>query len=215
MASATKIKIWGRRDSVNVQKVLWCCDEIGVAYDRIDLGGRFGGNKEPPYLGLNPNGLVPTIEDGSFVLWESNSIMRYLIEKYGGGKLLPPTVEGRANASRWMDWQLTTLGPGIVPLFWGLVRTPEEKRDHTVIQNALDKSAQNWKLLDEHLARQAYVAGEAFTVGDIPVGAWAQRWFNLPIQRPDLPHLSAWYERLCRRPPYRTHIMIPMTRVPG
>ena len=211
MASAPKIKIWGRRDSVNVQKVLWCCDEIGVAYDRIDLGGRFGGNKEPPYLGLNPNGLVPTIEDGGFVLWESNSIMRYLIEKYGGGKLFPPTVEGRANTNRWMDWQLTTLGPGIVPLFWGLIRTPEEKRDQAVIQNALDKSAQNWKLLDEQLAKQAYVAGDTFTVGDIPVGAWAYRWFNLPIQRPALDHLSAWYERLCQRPPYRTHIMIPMT----
>lgn len=211
MAGATRIKIWGRKDSINVQKVLWCCDELGLAYDRIDIGGRFGGNKEKPYLDLNPNGLVPTIEDGSFVLWESNSIMRYLVEKYGGGKLLPPTVEGRANANRWMDWQLTTLGPAIVPLFWGLVRTPEEKRDRTAIESALEKTSKTWKILDDYLAKSSYLAGDAFSIGDIPLGAWAYRWFNLPIERPKLDHLKRWYDSLCQRPAYRTHVMIPMT----
>ncbi len=211
MAGATKLKIWGRKDSSNVQKVLWCCGELGVAFDRADLGGAFGGNKEKPYLDINPNGLVPTIEDGAFVLWESNSIVRYLVEKYGAGKLLPPTPEGRANASRWMDWQLSTMNPAIVPLFWGIVRTPEEKRDRAVIDAALEKTARAWKIVDDQLAKNKFLAGEDFTIGDIPLGVWSYRWFKLPVERPKLDRLSAWYERLCERPAYRTHIMIPMT----
>lgn len=205
------LKIWGRKDSSNVQKVLWCSGELELDFDRIDIGGRFGRNKEKPYLDLNPNGLVPTIEDGSFVLWESNSIMRYLVDKYGRGRLLPATPEGRANAHRWMDWQLTTLGPAITPLFWGLVRTPEEKRDPAAIENARQKSAQAWQILDRHLERSRYLAGDDFTIGDIPLGVWAYRWFNLPVERPEMARLGAWYELLCRRPPYKTHIMIPMT----
>lgn len=211
MSETIRIKIWGRRDSSNVQKVLWCCAELGIAFDRVDLGGKFGGNKEKPYLDMNPNGLVPTIEDGSFVLWESNTIVRYLVEKYGAGKLLPPSAEGRANASRWMDWQLSTLNPGIVPLFWGLVRTPEDKRDRAAIEAAVEKTTKAWKIVDDQLAKNTFLAGEAFTIGDIPLGVWAYRWFNLPIERPKLGHLSAWYERLCKRTPYQTHIMIPMT----
>ena len=211
MSETIRIKIWGRRDSSNVQKVLWCCAELGIAFDRVDLGGKFGGNKEKPYLDLNPNGLVPSIEDGGFILWESNTIVRYLTEKYGGGILLPSSVEGRANASRWMDWQLSTMNPAIVPLFWGLVRTPEEKRDRAAIEATLEKTAKAWKIVDDQLANNTFLAGEALTIGDIPLGVWAYRWFKLPIERPKLDHLSAWYERLCQRPPYQTHIMIPMT----
>ena len=211
MANKAQIKIWGRKDSSNVQKVLWCSDELGVSYERIDIGGRFGGNKEKPYLDLNPNGLVPTIEDGGFVLWESNSIMRYLVDKYGRGKLLPSTPEGRANANRWMDWQLTTLGPAITPIFWGLVRTPEEKRDRAAIQAATEKTAKAWQIWDNHLAKNRYADADEFTIGDIPLGVWAYRWFKLPIERPDLEHLKAWYERLCKRPPFQTHIMIPLS----
>ena len=211
MPGKTMIKIWGRRDSSNVQKVLWCCDELGVTFERTDIGGKFGGNKEKPYLDLNPNGLVPTIEDGSFILWESNSILRYLVDKYGQGKLLPSTPEGRANASRWMDWQLTTLGPAITPLFWALVRTPEEKRDRAAIESALQKPTKAWGIVDNQLAKNSYMAGNDFTIGDIPLGVWAYRWFNLPIERPKLDHLKRWYDSLCKRPPYQTHIMIPMT----
>lgn len=205
------IKIWGRTDSSNVQKVLWCCGELGLAFDRVDLGGKFGGNKDRAYLEMNPNGLVPTMQDGDFVLWESNSIMRYLVDKYGHGKLLPSTPEGRADANRWMDWQLTTLGPAIVPLFWTLIRTPEDKRDPKVVNNALEKSSNAWGIIDNQLAKNPYVAGENFTIGDIPLGVWAYRWYNLPAERPRLDNLAAWYKRLCDRGPYQTHIMIPMT----
>ncbi|HSE88267.1 MAG TPA: glutathione S-transferase, partial [Candidatus Binatia bacterium] len=138
------IKIWGRTDSSNVQKVLWCCGELALDFDRVDFGGKFGGNKEKPYLDINPNGLVPTIQDGGFILWESNSVMRYLVDKYGHGKLLPSTPEGRADANRWMDWQLTTLGPAIVPLFWSLIRTPADKRDPKVVSSAFEKTSAAW-----------------------------------------------------------------------
>lgn len=204
------IKIWGRKDSSNVQKVLWCCGELGVAFERVDIGGRFGGNKDKPYLDLNPNGLVPTIEDGSFVLWESNSVVRYLADKYGQGKLLPSTPEGRASANRWMDWQLTTLGPAFGPLFLGLIRTPKEKQDQAAIEDALKKTTKTWEIVELYLGRTPYLAGEAFSIGDIPLGIWAYRWFSLPIERPNLPRLGAWYERLTERAAYRTHIMIPL-----
>jgi glutathione S-transferase len=208
---AGKIKIWGRRDSSNVQKVLWCCGELDIAFERLDLGGQFGGNNEQPYLDLNPNGLVPTIEDGSFVLWESNSIMRYLVEKYGNGRLMPSTPEARANANRWMDWQLSTFNPAIVPLFWGLIRFPEEKRDRAAIEAALQKTIKAWQIVDDQLAKASYLAGDEFSIGDIPLGIWAYRWYKLPISRPDFRNLKVWYVRLCQREPYKTHIMIPVT----
>lgn len=205
------IKIWGRTDSSNVQKVLWCCDELGVEYQRTDIGGRFGGNLEAPYLTLNPNGLIPTIEDGDFVLWESNSIVRYLAEKYGRGRLLPSTPEGRGSAGRWMDWQLSTIIPAMVPLFWGLVRTPPEKRDAAAIDKALHGANKVWQIVENYLEKSRYLAGDEFTVGDIPVGAWVHRWYNLPIPRPETPNLKAWYGRLSERVPYRTHVMIPLS----
>jgi glutathione S-transferase len=205
------IKIWGRTDSSNVQKVLWCCGELGLEFERVDWGGKFGGNKDQSYLEMNPNGLVPTIQDGEFTLWESNSIMRYLVEKYGNGRLLPSTIQGRASASRWMDWQLSTLNPAIVPLFWNLIRTPEDKRDRNVVKSALEQSVSAWQIVDRYLSTSQYLAGDALSIGDIPVGVWAYRWFNLPIERPHLGRLDAWYRSLCERPPYQKHIMIPLT----
>jgi glutathione S-transferase len=184
------IKIWGRTDSSNVQKVLWCCGELGVRFERLDWGGKFGGNQDPQYTAMNPNGLVPTIKDGDFVLWESNSIMRYLNAKYGNGKLLPASPEGMANANRWMDWQLSALNPAIVPLFWNLIRTPEAKRDPGAIKNALDKSSATWQMVENQLTRNPYLGGDDFTIADIPAGVWAYRWFNLPIERPKFEVLS-------------------------
>jgi glutathione S-transferase len=205
------IKIWGRTDSSNVQKVLWCCAELGIDFERVDWGGKFGGNNDQAYREMNPNGLVPTLKDGDFILWESNSIMRYLNVKYGGGRLLPATPEGMANANRWMDWQLSAFNATIVPLFWNLVRTPADKRDPKAVEAALDKTIKAWQVVEDHLAKSHFLGGEEFSLGDIPLGVWAYRWFNLPIQRPSQPNLNNWYERLKQRKPYQTHIMIPVT----
>lgn len=205
------IKIWGRTDSSNVQKVLWCCGELGLQFERLDWGGKFGGNKDPEYAAMNPNGLVPTIKDGDFVLWESNSIMRYLNAKYGNGRLLPASPEGMAGANRWMDWQLSAFNPVIVPLFFATIRTPPENRDAEAIKNALDKAVRAWLVVEDHLAKNRFIGGEEFSLGDIPLGVWAHRWFNLPIQRPKQPNIQRWYEALKQRKPYQTHIMIPVT----
>ena len=205
------IKIWGRTDSSNVQKVLWCCGELGVPFERLDWGGKFGGNQDPQYAAMNPNGLVPTIKDGDFVLWESNSIMRYLNAKYGNGKLLPASAEGMADANRWMDWQLSSFNPVIVPLFFATVRTAPEKRDPQAIQTALDKTVKAWQTVDKQLAKNRFLGGDEFSLGDIPLGVWAYRWFNLPIERPKQANLERWYDSLKQHEPYRTHIMIPVT----
>ncbi len=205
------IKIWGRTDSSNVQKVLWCCGELGIEFERQDWGGKFGGNKDPDYLAMNPNGLVPTLKDGDFVLWESNSIMRYLNAKYGQGTLLPSTPEGMARANRWMDWQLSAFNPIIVPLFFATVRTPPDKRDPQAIQSATEKTAKAWQMVEDQLAQTRFLGGEEFSLGDIPLGVWAYRWFNLPIERPKQANLENWYERLKQRKPYQAHIMIAVT----
>jgi glutathione S-transferase len=205
------LKIWGRKNSINVQKVLWACAELGQTYERIDVGGAFGQNREPWYLAMNPNGLVPTIDDDGFVLWESNAIVRYLAAKHGMGTLCPADLHARADAERWMDWKLATVLPAMSPIFWGLVRTPPEKRDLGAIEAARVKLADAMIILDRRLATRNYVTGATFTMGDIPIGCMTYRWYALEIQRPDLPNLKRWYERLVARSGFETHVMLPMT----
>lgn len=205
------LKILGRNNSSNVQKVMWCIGELDVKHERIDVGGPFGGNKESKYLVLNPMGLVPTMDEDGFVLWESNSIVRYLAAKHGMGGLMPSDPKVRAEAERWMDWQLSALGPAITPVFLGLIRTPPEKRDPGAIEAGRKRAAELFAMLDAHLARRKFVAGDSLTVGDIPVGIMAYRWFNFAIERPEHKHARAWYERLTQRPSYRQHVMLPIT----
>ena len=208
------LTIHGRANSINVQKALWAADECGLAYDRRDVGGAFGGNDQDWYLAMNPNGVIPTIDDDGYVVWESNAIVRYLAARYGTLGLYPADPQDRGRAERWMDWQISTIQTGMTTLFWGLIRTQPEQRDLAAIEAARLATASLWARLDQHLASNAYVAGASFTMGDIPVGCMAYRWLNLPFRRDDLPelaHLRAWYDRLATRPAYRTHVMIAMT----
>lgn len=204
------MRIWGRHTSINVQKVLWTCAEIGLEYERIDVGGAFGGLDSAAYRQLNPNGRIPVLEDGGLVLWESNTIVRYLAATRSLGNLCPQAAGARADAERWMDWQLCHVLPSLVTLFFGLVRTPPAERNGPAIEQARQLVEGSWRLLDGHLERREFVAGERFTMGDIPVGAFAYRWLALPIERPSLPHLQRWYERLCERPAFRRHVMLPL-----
>src|SRR5687768_4074941 len=205
------LKIWGRTNSVNVKKVLWAAEELGLEYQRIDAGLQFGVNKTPEYLKMNPTGLVPTIEDDGFVLWESHTIVRYLAAKHGAGKLAPADLRRRAEAERWMDWTYTFQRELQRPLFWALVRTPPEKRDPEVIEAARKTCAELLRIPERYLAERPFLAGEALTIGDIPLGCHVQLWMRLPIERPAQPHLTAWFERLCARPAYRRIVDIPLS----
>jgi glutathione S-transferase len=203
--------ILGRRDSINVMKVLWACEELDLPFERVDVGGRFAFANRPDYRQLNPNGRVPTVDDDGFVLWESNVIIRYLADRYGGGRLLPA---GRARwiGEQWMDWQQTTLLPPMRTVFWQLVRTPPEKQDMAAVRTGHAELVQLWPMLDEHLTRSAFVAGDHFSVADIPLGCMAYRWYAFAgLERPSLPHLEAWWTRLRERVGYRKHLTLPLT----
>lgn len=206
------LKIWGRNNSSNVQKVMWGIGEIGLDYERFDIGGAFGKNREPAYLTMNPNGLVPTLQDGDFILWESNSIVRYLAREYGAGKLEPSDPKVRARAGQWMDWQLSVVGPAIFACFWGLIRTPEEKRDLAAIAASQSKTTEAMKILDSQLGKTAFVAGDRFSMGDIPVGIMAHRFRQLCPERPQMPNLERWYAELQKRPAFKEHVgSIPLS----
>jgi glutathione S-transferase len=205
------MKIWGRANSINVMKVLWTADECGLTYTREDVGGAFGGNDQKWYLDMNPNGVVPTIDDGGRIIFESNTIVRYLSAKYAAGSLWPNDPGQRSEADRWMDWQNSTINASMRDVFWGLIRTAPEKRDMAAIKKAAVEAGKLWARLDEKLAGKLYVAGQHFTMGDIPVGCFVHRWFALDIERPDLKNVTAWYERLKSRPAYTKHVMAPLT----
>jgi glutathione S-transferase len=201
------IKIWGRNTSANVQKVMWAVEEIGLPHERIDIGGPFGQNREPAYLAMNPNGLVPTLEEeDGFLLWESNAIVRYLAAKHDSGVLEPADPHARARANAWMDWQLSVLGPAITPLFIGLIRTPPEKRNPAVIEESKKKTTEAIVILDAALAKSAYVAGNAFSYGDIPPAVMANRYRQLLPERPALPHFERWFAAIAARPGFRDQV---------
>jgi glutathione S-transferase len=201
------IKIWGRNTSANVQKVMWAVAEIGLPHERIDLGGPFGKNREPEYLTKNPNGLVPTLEeDDGFLLWESNSIVRYLAAKHQARVLEPADPHVRARAQAWMDWQLSVLGPAITPGFMGLVRTPPEKRDHAAIDASKQKTTEAIAILDAELGKSAFVAGDAFSYGDIPPAVMANRYRQLVPERPAFKNCERWFAAIAARPAFNSQV---------
>ncbi len=202
------LKIWGRNTSSNVQKVMWAIGEIGVAHERIDVGGPFGQNREPPYLAMNPNGVVPTLEeDDGFILWESNAIVRYLAAKHRTGGLEPADMRTRFSAERWMDWQSSVANPAIIPVFWGLLRTPPEKRDLNAIAAAKIKCEDALRIMDAQLAKTRFMAGDDFSYGDIPLGPFVYRYFRLVPDHPPLPNVERWYADITARPMFKQHIL--------
>ncbi|MGI9302328.1 MAG: glutathione S-transferase family protein [Gammaproteobacteria bacterium] len=203
------LTIWGRRNSINVQKVMWTVGELSLDYVRENVGGSFGELDTPEYRAMNPNGLVPVLEDERLVLWESQAIVRYLAARHPETGLWPEGLAVRAVADQWMDWMHTTLLPDLFTVFFGLVRTPAEARDMEKINAAAKSMGEKWSRLDAHLTDNDYVAGKTFTMGDIPVGAACYRYHNMAIDRPKLPNVEAWYARLQQRPAYQEHVMIP------
>lgn len=207
------LKVWGRATSSNVMKVMWLCEELGIEHERIDVGGSFGRTTEASYLAMNPNALVPTIEEpDGFSLWESNSILRYLVASRAPGHAVHPTPpRARAGVERWMDWQLARLNGPMTTVFFTYVRIPEAQRDYAATVKARDAAERLWAMLDRQLDGQDYVAG-GFSLADICVGPYAHRWFALPIKRVDLPNLRGWYDRLLtRHPGFVRHVAMPMS----
>src|SRR5438132_11470120 len=205
------LKIWGRTNSVNVKKALWAAEELGLKYERIDAGMQFGVTKTPEYLKMNPTALVPTIDDDGFLLWESHTVVRYLAAKHGAGTLCPSDLQARADAERWMDWAFT-FQRAMRDVFWGLIRTPPEKRDAKSIEAGRVSSNQlATDVLEKSLEKKAYVCGDRFTMGDIPIGCEVQRWMRVPIERPRLPNVEAWFARLGERAAFKKIVDIPLS----
>jgi glutathione S-transferase len=204
------LRIWGRVNSVNVKKAMWCIAELGLPHERIDAGMQYGVVNTPEYRRMNPTGLVPTIDDDGFTLWESHTIVRYLCAKHSAGKLWPTDLRARADAERWMDWAFA-FQTAMRNVFWGLIRTPSEKRDAHAIEEGKQKTLALLPVLEQTLARQPYVAGKSFTMGDIPIGCEVQRYMRVPIERPPFPAVEAWFARLRQRPAFVQHVDLPLT----
>jgi len=202
------LTVWGRINSHNVKKVLWLLDEIGLPYQRHDVGGKFG--MDAAYRAKNPNALIPTIEDDGLVLWESNAILRYLAAEYAPDRFWPAEPRQRALADKWMDWQFGYAAAQL-DAFWNLVRLSPEQRDNEAVARSAQRAGEMMAILDATLATQTWLSGDAFGIGDIPMGVSAHSWFALDIPRPDRPNVARWYAQLRERPAYVRHVMIPLT----
>jgi glutathione S-transferase len=209
------LSVWGRRNSFNVQKVLWALDEIGLAYEHVPAGGDFGLLDTPAFRAMNPHGWAPVIDDDGTVVWESGAILRYLCAEHSHGVLWPARARARAQADEWMEWSQTTLQPHLGGFFWGWYRTPEAKRDTARNAELLTQTADHLAKLDALLAHRPYVGGDHLTMGDIPAGTLLYRYYEMAIDRPALPHVEAWYARLCNRPAYRAQVMRPFDELWG
>ena len=201
------MRLWGRASSINVQKVLWCLAELGLKegkdFERIDAGLQFGKNNTPEFLKMNPNGLVPTLEDGGTVLWESNTILRYLARQHDKVGRFSTDIKTQYESEKWMDWQLGTMWPVLRVVFLGLTRTPEAERNYQAILNSYQETNRLLGLLDQTLANQSYCSGNQFQIGDIVLALCVSRWILLhnsfPQQtgeRANLKNIDAWLKRL-------------------
>jgi len=210
------LKVWGRRSSANVQKVLWLVGELDLPHTHVPAGGDFGGLDDPAFRALNPHGKVPVIDDGGVVVWESHAILRYLAAVHGADRFWAADPAVRAPIDGWMDWAQTALQPAFLTgVFWGGYRTPEAQRDVGAVARALDRTVACLAQVDRLLADRPFVGGETLSLADIAIGTHLYRYFELEIDRPDLPRLAAWFERLKARAAYREHVMVPFGDLKG
>ena len=204
------IIVHGRRNSSNVQRVLWALAELGVTYDRRTVGGSFGGGGAPEYQAMNPTGMVPTLQDGDLTIWESEAILRYLAASYGAGSLWPEAPRDRALADQWLAWTASTLVPAFSKVFHNTVRLPRAEQDFAALAPDIAKLNAVMTFLDAGLRRGPdYLGGAAFSYGDIPAAILVYRYLGLEIERPDLPSLMAWWEQIKARPACQAHVMLP------
>ena len=200
------LRIMGRASSINVRKVLWACAEMEIPFEREDWGAGFKSTRTPEFLALNPNAMVPVIQDGDFILWESNSIIRYLAARSNASSLYPHEARARARVDQWIDWQASDLNKSWSYAFMSLVRHSPEHQDSQALAAACKDWSRHMQILNRQLeSTGSYVAGHEFSLADIPVGLSVNRWFETPLAHPDFPAVSDYYERLSHRPGYLLH----------
>lgn len=205
------LKILGRSSSSNVQKVLWCAAELGLDFTHEqEYGGAFGNTDTPEYLSMNPNGLVPTLVEDDFVLWESNAIVRYLAARHGQDSLYPSDLRARASAEKWMEWHTSTFGEVSFPAFFELVRKSAGERDQSAIDASVERTNKTIEILDNALSGRDYIGSETFSIADFTYGPTLHRWFNLSVERAPRPNVEAWYQRMLEREPFTTYVAIPL-----
>ena len=206
----SQLNIWGRMSSINVKKAVWTAQELGLDFERHEAGGVHGVVKTPAYIALNPNSQIPVLEDGAYVLWESNVIIRYLCAKHSMGNFYPTDLQERFDAERWMEWQQTTVNPASRNGFWHLIRLPADQRDSALVAQSNALVEPLMAILDAHLATRSFMVGERFTMADIPLGCEVQRWFGLPQTREKRPNIERWFAALLARPAAKGVLDLPL-----
>ena len=204
------IRVWGRKTSSNVQALMWCIGELGLEYERFDIGHKYGGNDTPEFLAMNPNGTVPVIRDGEGQpLWETGAILRYLAGKYGADEFWPQDPERRAETDKWTEWaKISVAMIFTAPVFWMVVRTAAKDQDHQALEKSLQNLNKKLAIAEAQIARHGYLAGSAFTLADIQFGHSLYRYFDIAIERPSFPAIEHYYEKLTQRPAFAEHVMI-------
>ena len=203
------LQIYGRKNSNQVIQLMWTVDELGLEYERHNVGGSFGGLDTEEYGKMNPNRLVPTINDDGFILWESYAIIRYLCQQYGKGTLWPDDPQKAALADQWMEWTNSRFMGTFFPIFWSLIRTPKEQLDTDKITQSAKVTGELLQIVEQQLQGKDYLTGDSLTMGDIPLGSMMFKYYTLPIERPSLPNIQAWYVRLSERKAYQGNAMNP------
>ncbi len=211
MGQIAMLTVWGRKTSSNVQAVMWCLTELGLAVERIDAGHTFGGTDTPAYRAMNPTGKIPVLRDGDGPpLWESGAILRYLAGRYGAAPFWPSDIEARARVDVWAEWAKINVSAGFtVPIFWRLVRTPARDRDMAAVRRSVDALVATLRIAEDRLSGHPYLAGDDFTLADIQLGHLLYRYYDIAIARPPYPALRRYYDTLTERPAYRDHVMVP------
>lgn len=210
------LKIYGRKSSFNVQKVMWLVGELGVDHEHTELGGSFGGLADPAFRAMNPHGRVPVIDDDGVIVWESHAIMRYLAARYGAGAFWLTDAAARAPVDQWLDWSQCTLQPDFLNgIFWGFYRTPEAQRDTERVAAKIASTARHMRLLDAAIGDKAFLLGDQLSLADIAIGTNFYRYFNLDIERPNVPNVERWCHALEAREAYAQHVMIPFGELFG
>ena len=204
------LEVWGRKSSSNVQALMWCIGELGLPYQRHDVGHRFGGTDSDEFYALNPNRTIPVLQDGDLPpLWETGAILRYLANRYAPDEFWPADLIARTHVDRWMEWsKLNVALLFTAPIFWRVVRTPAAERDPAAIGQALQAFENKLMIAEPLLAGQTFLAGDTFSAADIQFGHVLYRYYDIDIDRQPLPNLRSYYDRLTERPAFREHVMV-------